>query len=255
MSRPSLHYRCVGQGSELVLLHGWGMHADIWNPIVEALSKQFRLHLIDLPGHGRSEPLESFTLDSVCDVLAQHVPERAHWVGWSLGGLFALAFAARHPQRVERLVMLASNPCFMANDSWPQGMSRSVLEGFAEDLLQDHQTTLIKFLGLVARGAPDNAVLRELRRAVRAMPSPHAATLRGGLTILRDADLRSSLGTLSMPMLWIGGARDTLVPIAALRRVHEQYPHMPLQEIAQAGHAPFISHPQETVAALSGFLL
>jgi pimeloyl-[acyl-carrier protein] methyl ester esterase len=219
------------------------------------LSNNFRLHLIDLPGHGLSAPIGSFTLDSVCDVLARHVPKRAHWLGWSLGGLLALAFAARHPQRVERLIMLASNPCFVANDAWPQGMARNVLESFAEDLLQDHQAMLTRFLGLIARGALDNAVLRELRRAVRAVPSPHAPTLRGGLAILRDTDLRPSLDALSMPTLWVGGVRDTLVPITALRRVHEQYPHMPLHEVVQAGHAPFISHPQETAAAISEFLL
>jgi len=60
---------------------------------------------------------------------------------------------------------------------------------------------------------------------------------------------------LSVPTLWMGGVCDTLVPIAALRRVHEHYPHMPLQEVALAGHAPFISHPQETAAAISEFLL
>lgn len=255
MSTQMLHSRCVGRGPDLVLLHGWGMHADIWTPIVELLSTQFRLHLIDLPGHGSSAPLEPFTLDTVCDALQHVVPERAHWLGWSLGGLLALEFAARNPQRVARLILMASNPCFVATEDWPQGMARTVLEGFAQDLFQDHQATLNRFLGLVARGAPDNSVLRELRRAVRAAPSPSGSALQGGLAILRDADLRSRLNALSMPVLWLGGVRDTLVPITALRSVHARYSHMLLREIAQAGHAPFISHPQETAAVITEFLL
>lgn len=255
MSTQALHSRCAGQGPDLVLLHGWGMHAGIWRPIVELLATQFRLHLIDLPGHGSSAPLESFTLDTVCDALIQVVPERAHWLGWSLGGLLALEFAARNPQRVERLILMASNPRFVVTDDWPHGMARTVLEEFARDLLLDHQATLNRFLGLVARGSADTTVLRELRRAVSAAPPPTASALRGGLAILRDVDLRSRLDAVSMPLLWLAGARDTLVPIAALRRVHEQYPHMQLQEIPQAGHAPFMSHPQETVAMITEFLV
>lgn len=255
MSTQMLHSRCVGQGPDLVLLHGWGMHAGIWMPIVDLLAAQFRLHLIDLPGHGLSAPLESFTLDAVCDALIQVVPERAHWLGWSLGGLLALEFSARNPQRVERLILMASNPCFVASDDWPHGMARGVLEGFAQDLLQDHQATLNRFLALVARGSADKTVLRELRRAVSAVPPPDESALRGGLAILRDADLRSRLDAVSMPLLWLAGARDTLVSIAALRCVHEQYPHTQLQEIAQAGHAPFMSHPQETAAMITEFLV
>lgn len=255
MSTQMLHSRCVGRGPDLVLLHGWGMHAGIWMPIVELLAAQFRLHLIDLPGHGSSAPLEPFTLDTVCDALIQVVPERAHWLGWSLGGMLALEFAARNPQRVERLILMASNPCFVATDDWPHGMAGNVLEGFAQDLLLDHQATLNRFLGLIARGSSDKSVLRELRRAVSAARPPAESALRGGLTILRDVDLRSRLGAVLMPLLWLAGARDTLVSIAALRHVHEQYPHMQLQEISQAGHAPFISHPQETAAIISEFLL
>ena len=250
-----LHSRCVGQGPDLVMLHGWGMHAGIWMPIVELLATQFRLHLIDLPGHGLSVPLEPFTLDTVCDALIQVVPEHAHWLGWSLGGMLALEFAARNPQRVERLILMASNPCFVVTDDWPHGMASNVLEEFTQDLLLDHQATLNRFLGLIARGSSDKTVLRELRRAVSAAPPPAESALRGGLVILRDVDLRSRLDTVSMPLLWLAGARDTLVPIVALRRVHEQYPHMRLREIAQAGHAPFLSHPQETAAVISEFLL
>lgn len=255
MSTPPLHLRCVGQGPDLVLLHGWGMHAGIWAPIVDLLATEFRLHLIDLPGHGLSAPVGPFALETICALLSDAVPAHAHWLGWSLGGMLALDFAARYPQRVERLILLATNPCFVATDSWPYGMKHDVLEGFAQDLLRDHKATLNRFLGLIARGASDKTVLRELRRALSEAPPPAESALQGGLAILRDADLRPRLNALPMPVLMLGGARDTLVPVAALHAVHDQCSHVQLQVIADAGHAPFISHPQKTVAAISGFLL
>ncbi len=59
---------------------------------------------------------------------------------------------------------------------------------------------------------------------------------------------------LDAPVLWLGGARDTLVPIEALRAVAARHPAMRLQEFAAAGHAPFVSHPVEFVGAVQEFL-
>ena len=52
----SLHVEYEGAGPDLVLLHGWAMHSGIWRDVRERLARHFRLHLVDLPGHGRSDP-------------------------------------------------------------------------------------------------------------------------------------------------------------------------------------------------------
>ena len=49
-----LNVKVAGNGPDLVLLHGWGMNADVWDETAEQLSQQFRVHSVDLPGHGRS---------------------------------------------------------------------------------------------------------------------------------------------------------------------------------------------------------
>lgn len=248
-----LHCRSVGHGPDLVLLHGWGLHAGIWEPVIGPLSARFRLHLYDLPGHGDSAAMQDFTLDDLCAALAETAPAQAYWLGWSLGGMVALAFASRHPQRVTRLALAASNPRFTAAADWPYAMAPEVLEGFARALGEDYAATLSRFLGLVARGAPDNTVLRTLRQAMKAAPAPTLDGLRSGLEILRTADLRERVPALAMPTLLLAGARDTLVPVAALRALAERHPQLRLREFAQAGHAPFVSHPQDFVAALGEF--
>lgn len=249
-----LHCRRVGTGPDLVLLHGWGLHAGIWEPVIEILSASFRLHLYDLPGHGLSGPVDYFSLGDVRAALARSAPARAHWLGWSLGGMLALDFAALHPGRVANLVLVASNPRFVASADWPNAMAPEVLEGFAQALATDYADTLNRFLGLVARGAPDSTVLRTLRHAMQAAPAPTIGALGAGLDILRTADLRGQLGNLGMPVLWLAGTRDTLVPIAALRAVVEAHPRQRLYEFAQAGHAPFVSHPQAFFETLTEFL-
>ncbi len=249
-----LHCQRLGDGPDLVLLHGWGLHAGIWDGVAERLAAQFRVHLVDLPGHGRSAPGADFSLAGVCDRLVAVTPAPAHWLGWSLGGLLALGVASRFPARVARLVLVASSPRFVAGPDWPRAMPAATLDGFAADLARDPRATLTRFLSLVARGAPDGTVLRRLRATLHAAPPPAAVALSGGLAILRDADLRATLETLAAPALWLGGARDTLVPIAALRSVVARHPALRLQEFAAAGHAPFLSHPAEFVTAVQGFL-
>jgi pimeloyl-[acyl-carrier protein] methyl ester esterase len=251
---PELHCRRVGTGPDLVMLHGWGLHAGIWEPVIEALSGRFSLHLYDLPGHGLSAPLERFGLDELGAALARSAPDRAHWLGWSLGGMVAMDFAARNPARVTRLALVASNPKFVAAADWPHAMAPEVLEDFARNLGADYAATLNRFLALVARGAPDSGVLRTLRRAMQGAPPPTLGALRSGLDILRMADLRARTRALGMPVLWLAGARDTLVPVAALRELAAALPCQRLHEFAQAGHAPFVSHPDAFVMALTEFL-
>lgn len=254
MSAPALHCQRIGTGPDLVLLHGWGMHSGIWAPLIELLAPHVCLHLYDLPGHGHSALADEFSLDRVCAQLADELPQQAYCLGWSLGGVLALEFAARYPTRVARLILLASNPRFVATDAALAGIAPDVLEGFAHALEEDPAATLKRFLTLVARGAADGSVLRALRESMRAAPVPAAAALRGGLSILRNTDLRARLDLLQMPVLWLAGERDTLVPLTALQQLAREYPSMSLVSIGRAGHAPFISHPQAVAAAVLEFL-
>ncbi|NIV36280.1 MAG: alpha/beta fold hydrolase, partial [Anaerolineae bacterium] len=91
----SLYIDLRGNGPDLVMLHGWGLHGGLFGPVIEPLAERFRLHLVDLPGHGRSPMLEGkYTLERIAEAITGEVPAGAHWLGWSLGGRIALAAAA-----------------------------------------------------------------------------------------------------------------------------------------------------------------
>lgn len=83
---------------------------------------------------------------------------------------------------------------------------------------------------------------------------PDRAALAGGLEILRSVDLRPLLPTIQQPTLVLHGKRDTLAPLAAAEYSAAQLPHGTLRVIDGAGHAPFISHPDEFVAAIEEFM-
>ena len=144
----------LGAGPDLVMVHGWGMNRQVWEPVASALAAHFRLHLLDLPGHGASDwdAAQPYSLDALVEALLSEAPSRANWLGWSLGGLVATQMAWRHPERVSRLIQVASSPCFVARDGWP-GIQPEVLAGFHRQLEQNSVRTLERFLAIQAMGS------------------------------------------------------------------------------------------------------
>lgn len=251
----SLYLEIHGSGPDLVLLHGWGLHGGLFGPVIEPLSERFRLHLVDLPGHGRSPMLEGdFTLETVANAIARVVPAGATWLGWSLGGRIALAAAAAGTA-IDKLLLVGANPCFTQKPDWPHAMPGTELEQFAVSLRDNYRATLQRFLAVQSRGSERaREELRNLRESLFAHGEPDPVALAGGLEILRSADLRPVLSDIQQPTLILHGERDTLVPLAAAEYTAEQMPQGKLEIVEGAGHAPFISHPELFTRAVVEFL-
>ena len=175
--------------------------------------------------------------------------------GWSLGGQVALRWAALHPGQVNKLVLLASTPCFVQRADWPYAMAAETLQEFAGALLANHAQTLKRFLALQVRGSEnERELLASLRSRLFSRGEPDLAALRGGLEILRDTDLRASLAQLRQPTLVVAGERDMLTPLAASQHLAAAMPDARLVSVAGAAHAPFLSHPDSVVEQMMGFL-
>ena len=102
----SLHIDTTGEGPPLVLLHGWAMHSELWGPLVPRLARRYRVHAVDLPGHGFSAAPDEFTIKGVVAALAAAFPGNEPpltVLGWSLGGQVAMRWALAAPERVRRL--------------------------------------------------------------------------------------------------------------------------------------------------------
>ncbi len=136
---------------------------------------------------------------------------KAIWLGWSLGGLVASQIVLTHPERVQALVTVASSPCFSARDEWP-GIKPDVLAGFQQQLSDDFQRTVERFLALQTMGTETaRQDARALKKTVLALPMPEVDVLNGGLEILKTVDLRQPLQNVSMPFLRLYGYLDGLV--------------------------------------------
>lgn len=245
----------VGDGPPLVLLHGWAMHGGVFVPLVERLRSRYRLHVVDLPGHGRSRDSKvPLTPEACVEAIASQVP-RAPWCGWSLGGLIALHAAATRPDAVPGLTMLCASPRFVRGDDWPYGMSAEVFRDFASGLRNDYRGTLDRFIALEAFGSDDaRGELRTLRAEVFSRGEPAAHVLADGLELLETADLRGELSSLAVPSLWIAGRRDRLVDPRAMREAAALAPGSSFAVVEHGGHAPFLTHAGVVAGLLDNFL-
>ncbi len=246
MNAP-LHVEIRGTGPDLVLLHGWALHGGMWGPWLDELARRARLHLIDLPGHGRSPwPAGASTLRDLARAVSPHVPNGAAVLGWSLGGMVALELARSRPGDLAALVLIATTPCFLAREDWPAGMNPGVLDGFAAGLAGDYRRTLTNFLALQTWG-DENAsqALRSLRANLDSHGEPDPQAL---------ADLREALAAITVPTLVIAGEHDRITPVAAGRELASRLPSARFVEVPKAGHAPFLSHPETVRREIENFL-
>lgn len=252
-----LYTHTVGSGLDVVLLHGWGMHSGVWEDAVEALADHYRVTVMDLPGHGFSRGFAAGqTLrDLSLAVVAAGAPARAAWIGWSLGGLIAQRLAIDVPERVTKLALVGSSPCFVRRPDWPHAMEYRVLHLFAETLGMNYHATLKRFLALEVHGSEHAAAqLRWLREIVFQHGEPDTTALRNGLSILETEDLRGEWRHIDCPSLVLLGRRDNLVPASAGAAMQALLPKARLHVFERAGHAPFFSHLTEFISCLRAFL-
>ncbi|MDC9724620.1 MAG: pimeloyl-ACP methyl ester esterase BioH [Gammaproteobacteria bacterium] len=251
-----MHIKVIGQGPNLVMLHGWSMNSAVWHDLADGLATRFTLHLVDLPGHGQSNWHENaLDLDVLINDLASKLPPSAYWMGWSLGGLISLAFADRYPERINKLILMAATPCFVKNTAWSCAMETSIFQTFADNLDSNQAETLQRFLFLQARGsAHSRGTVRRLAERLAVEQPPVAEALTAGLNLLINTDMREQLSTLRCPVKMILGERDTLIPKEMLLAAETLQPQLQTTLLIGAGHAPFISQANECQNEIEHFL-
>ena len=252
----TLHVEIRGNGPDLVLLHGWALHGGMWGPWLDRLAGHARLHVVDLPGHGRSGwPVATHDLSGLARAVYPHVPRDAVVLGWSLGGMLALELGRRHARHLRALILMATTPKFLAGPDWEHGLDPAVLDEFSSGLALDYRRTVQNFLALQTRG-DEHALetLRLLRSKLASHGEPDRRALATGLDVLRSADLRDDLPHVTLPALVIAGDHDRLTLPGAGRELAARLPMARFRSIERSGHAPFLSHPDEVLAEVLGFL-
>ena len=260
----ALHVELSGHGAPVVLWHGWAMNLRVFDALRENLQQDFQTIAVDLPGHGRSPwrvavPVAAAAqleaLDSLLQPLLATLPQNSTLVGWSLGGQLALRAAMLAPERVARLVLIATTPRLVRADDWPHGVDAALLALMRARVHEDSQAMVDEFLELQLRGCR-NAVplLHSLRTTLPMHGAALAPALLSTLEVLTYTDLRPLLSQVRQPALVVGGQYDRITHPRAAEALAHKLGSARYHEFARSAHAPFLSHADEFIALLREFI-
>ncbi len=247
-----ISYRQAGSGPTLVLLHGWAMSSAVFSEALQALSNEFCVLAPDLPGHGQSSAGVDYGLNPLAEDLASWMEglnlNGVCLLGWSLGGQIALRLAALANQRIRRLLLVSTTPRFVTEEDWPHGLPNGQVRIMARGLQRRFARTLDDFFG--QQFAPGELSEQRLQWLTENLsPSvipPQAEAALAALETLRISDLRLQLADLKVATLIMHGVKDAIVPLGAGRYLADALPEANFKPLAKAGHAPFLSNPEET---------
>ncbi len=254
MTRQSVYIETIGEGPNLVLLHGWAMHGGVWRSIRDRLASQYRVHLVDLPGHGHSPAYEPGDFHHMVEIIHANLPEDCIVCGWSLGGQIAMQLALSDPARVKKLVLVATTPYFVQQKNWPWGMESRFLQLFMENLHLNYKTTINRFLTLQINGERDvSNTLTRLRQYFFEREQPDYDALQKGLVVLQTNDMREKLRDIEQPVLIIHGINDVIANPSAAKWMSQQLKNSEIVMFPHCGHAPFLTDPEKFVSCVNEF--
>ena len=253
-----LHLRDTGPraGPAVILLHGFASSLHTWEEVARGLEANFRVIRFDLPGFGLtgrvSDYTDAGTHSLVLALMARLGLERAALVGSSMGGRIAWGFAAAHPERVSRLVLMAPDgfaspgigydqpprvPLLLRALPYtlPEGMLRGTLTPAYGDPAVLTEALFQRYRDMMLAPGVRQAIVDRVAQHVLPRPEP-------------------LLARITLPVLLLWGDADRMVPVTNAQDYLRALPDARLVTLPRIGHVPMEEDPPEVVRLLRDFL-
>ena len=261
-----IYYKDWGAGDPVILIHGWPLSADSWDPITDALAHAgHRVIAYDRRGFGRSDqPWSGYDYDTFADDLADVMTasgatENVSLIGFSMGGGEIARYMSRHQGKgISRAALVASVvPYMLQTDDNPDGVPQATFDQMTQDMLSDRPAFMRGFLKtFFGIGFISHPVSDEVLDACWAM------TMQSGLhptlkaaKAFASTDFRRDLPAFTVPTLIIHGTADKTVPIdPTARMAAAQIEDVQLVEYDGAPHGLFETHRDRLIRDLMAFL-
>jgi len=253
-----LHLRDTGPRSApvLLLLHGLGASLHTWEPWALALDSGYRVVRFDFPGHGLSAADTDYSdartirlVEALLDTLGV---AKATVIGNSMGGRIAWRFAAAHPARVEKLVLMAPDgfaspgfeydtpadvPAVLGMMRWvlPRPMLKANLAPAYADRAQLADSVVSRYYDLMLAPGNREALFARMRQTMLTDPVPF-------------------LRTITAPTLLVWGERDQMIPVSNAQDYLKVMPRARLVTLRALGHLPFEEAPARALVPVRAFL-
>lgn len=247
-----LHVSDLGEGNPIILIHGWPFSNAMYEYQYAALIKNgFRAIGVTLRGFGQSDkPYGKYDYDvfaqDIKAVLETLQIDNAVLCGFSFGAATAIRFIAKYPnEHICKLALFgAAAPCEVRRDDFPYGLPVEVLNSLIE-LNSSNRPRLIEEFGKLF-AATETALPKEIFNwlaSIQFQSSQYA--MEQGLIMIRDSDLRSDLGKISIPVAIFHGKLDKLCPFDLAEQLHSGIKNSKLIAFENSGHALFLEESQK----------
>lgn len=252
----NIYYEVHGTGDPLVLIMGFGAKGSEWYAQIPALSKNYQVVCFDNRGVGKSErPDYPYTMknfiDDVIALLDFLKIESAHICGVSMGGMISLQLVLAHPERVNRLILLATTPIGAQVDllvKYIEQGERLPLEDRAKATLQ-----ILYTKGFQEKVINDKALWEQFLSSFIEDPTT-VQDYKNQADAIRNHDVRNRLSEIQKPTLIMVGTNDLLLPARFSRKIARGIPNSELVVLKGPGHGLIVEAADEVNAKILEFL-
>lgn len=243
------------EGQPVIFLHGAGGGAMQWRRQIEELARRgYRAIAVDLPGYGRSMPVEMASVGSYGDALGTFIRVAGLslpvLVGHSFGGMIVQSYLADGLGPVRAAVLVQTSSAFGGRDpNW----ARDFIETRLRPLAQGETMAGLaerSVPAMMAPGAQPDAVAT----ATRAMAETSPEAYRESLLSMVGFDRREMLKRIAVPSLLVAGELDEMAPATTMAKMAERIPGAEFASLAGTGHFAMLERPGQFGEILAGFL-
>ncbi|HTU59259.1 MAG TPA: alpha/beta hydrolase [Polyangiales bacterium] len=255
------HIRESGRGKQPIMFaHGYGCDQSMWRFVAPAFEANYRVILFDLAGSGRSDPaaydrhrhgaLLGYAEDML-SIIGELQLEDVVFVGHSVSAMIGALATTLRPDRFDSLVMIGPSPCYINDEKYIGGFTRSDIDGLV-DAVDSNYLGWASTMAPIIMGTPDRPELVEELRNSFCRSHPEIARAFAKVTFLSDN--RNDLPRVHTRSLVIQVSDDVIAPVSVGQYVHEHLPDSELAVLKTRGHCPHLSEPELTIAVMRSFL-
>ena len=252
-NEKKIYYAESGKGKTIVLLHGFAETSKIWDSFRDDLSESYRVIVIDLAGHGKSEVLEpihtmELQAEVVFEVLKQRKVKNCLMIGHSMGGYVTLAFASKYPEMLKGIGLFHSH-------SYPDSPVERTNRGRIIKIInQDKFGFLAGFFPSLFPVGSRKKFAKEIKTLIqraKEIPKEGIIAAQEGMKIRKNQS--AVLKSIQVPVLFILGLKDSKSPIDRLWKMVSLPRHSECLILRDVGHMGYIEVPEETLSTIKGF--
>lgn len=252
--------KIYGQGEQTILFaHGFGCDQSMWQYIVPAFEKNYRIVLFDYVGSGNSA-MEAYTsekytslagyVQDMLDVVDTLQLQNIRFVGHSISSMIGMRASIERPNTFEQLIMIGPSPCYLNDGVYKGGFDQSDVDELLM-LMEMNFDGWASYLAPIAMNAPEQPALAENLEQTFKAGKPLVTREFAEATFLTDH--RDQLQFSQVPTLILQCAEDSIVPLEVGEYLSNNLANSEFRLMKAKGHYPHISHPQETIGLIREF--